>query len=106
MAYNWKIVIQQNTVTRDDYGGDNYSWSTYKTVWSEMEDTGGTLIYESDQPVWRDSKTFKIRTADAPDVKAFPNMRISYDGDYYSIVGIEKDGRLFTTLTGEAYDDE
>ena len=106
MAYNDLITIQQNTVSRDTNGFKQFSWSTYKQCWADIEDTGGSLSYESDSPIWRDTKTFKIRTHDAPSVKAYPQMRIVYDSDYFMVVGIEKDGRLFTTLTGEATDDE
>ena len=112
MAYNDLITIQQSSTGTDDYGGDQFTWSTYKEVWAEVVDTGGSMSYESDQPVWRDSKTFRIRTYDAPNVKAFPQMRIMHTdqntevADYFMITGIEKEGRLFTTLTGEAVDDD
>jgi len=106
MAYNDLIVIQQNTVSRDTAGFKQFSWSTYKTVWAEIVDTGGVMDYESEQPVWRDSKTFKIHKHDAPEVKAYPQMRISYNSDYFMITGIEHEGRLFTTLTGDATDDD
>lgn len=106
MAYNDKIVIQENTVTRDTYGGKQFSWDEYKTVWAEIEDTGGFLDHSTGMPVWRDTKTFRIRQADAPAVKPYPQMRIYYDEDYFMITGMEKEGRLFITLTGEATDDD
>jgi len=31
-----KIVIQQQTTTRDDFGGQNITWGTYKTVWANV----------------------------------------------------------------------
>ena len=106
MAYNDKIIIQSSTNTRDAYGVMVRTWATYKTVWAEVIDAGGSITYESEQPVYRDNKTFKFHTPDAPAVKTFPAQRISYDSDFYMISGIEKEGRLFTTLTAEAYDDE
>ena len=106
MAYNDKIIIQSSTGARDAYGHIVRTWATYKTVFAEIIDAGGSITYEAEQPVFRDNKTFKFRTADAPAVKTFPAQRISYNSEYYIISGVEKEGRLFTTLTAESYDDE
>jgi len=104
MAYNDKIVIQQKTVAADDYGERDGTWTTYKTVWSEMDDSGGNLSYESDMPIYSDSRLFTIRTYDAPDVTT--KMRLSYDSKYWKITSIQKRGRMFTVLVAEAHDDE
>ena len=104
MAYNDKIVIQQRTGARDSYGEMDPTWATYKTVWSEMDDTGGIIDYSSEQPVYSDTRSFKIHTHDAPSVTT--KMRVSYDSKYYMIRSIRKEGRLWTNLTTEAYDDE
>jgi SPP1 family predicted phage head-tail adaptor len=104
MAYNDKIVIQQKTVAADDYGERDPTWTTYKTVWSEMDDTGGVVDYESDMPIYSDTRSFKFRTHDAPSVTT--KMRISYGGVYHKILSIRKEGRLHTTLTVQSSDDE
>ena len=104
MAYNDKIVIQQSTVTADDYGERDETWTTYKTVWAEMDVPGGSIGYESDMPVYADSRLFKIRTYDAPSVTT--KMRISYDSEIYFIRSIQKIGRLFLVLITSSYDDE
>jgi len=104
MAYNTSITIQQATESRDTYGEVDTTWATYKTVWSEMTNPGGSLSYESDMRVYSDLRTFKFRTQDAPDVTT--KMRV-YDGtDYFWIRSIQKDNRMFTILTASAYDDE
>jgi SPP1 family predicted phage head-tail adaptor len=104
MAYNYKITIEQKTVSADTYGERDATWTTYKTVWADMDDTGGVVDYESDMPIYSDTRTFKFRTHDAPDVTS--KMRVSYDGDYSAIRSIRKDGRLFTVLIVEDFDDE
>ena len=103
MGYNSQITIQQETETRTDYGDVSSSWSTYKTVWADKDNTGGSVTHESDQPVYSESTTFKFRTEDADAVTT--KMRISHDSQVYWIRSIQKD-RLFTTLITEAYDDE
>lgn len=103
MAYNYKIIIQQSTETRDDYGEVDTSWSTYKTVWAKRENTGGGMGYESDQPVYAADIVLKFRTKDAPDVTT--KMRVSFQSKIYLIRSIQWD-KMNTTLIGEAFDDE
>ena len=104
MAYNYKIVIQQRTDTRDDYGEMDPAWSTYKTLWAERDDTGGVISYESDQPVYSDALIFRIHAPDAPDVTT--KMRISYNSNFYMIRSISREGRLHLRLITEDFDDE
>jgi SPP1 family predicted phage head-tail adaptor len=104
MAYNDLIVIQQKTVARDDYGEPDPTWTTYKSVWAEKVERGGDRTYQGDMPVFTDGITLRIHTHDAPAVTS--KMRISYDSQYWTIVAIEKEGRLHTVLNAEAYDDE
>ena len=104
MGYNYQIVIQESTVSADDYGERDETWTTYKTVWAEMDIPGGGLSYESDMPVYSDSRVFRIHTPDASGVTT--KMRISYDSDIYEIRSIQKDQRLHKVLIAEAMDDE
>jgi head-tail adaptor len=105
MAYNDKIIIQQYTQSRDTLGAiDAGSWGTYKTVWAEIDDTGGNVTDESEMPVYGYSTTFTIRTVDAPAVTT--KMRISWSSEIFYIRSIHKEGRLRTVLTADAYDDE
>jgi len=104
MAYNDKIVIQQKVVSADDYGERDPTWTTYKTLWAEMIDEGGVIDYESEMPVYTDTRAFKYHAHDAPDVTT--KMRVSHDNKYHDIRSIRKEGRLHITLTVQAYDDE
>ena len=104
MAYNDKIIIQQKSVTADDYGERDPTWTTYKTVWAERQDQSGSTAAQSDMPVFTDSISFKIHRQDAPDVTT--KMRVSYDSDYWYILRLERTGRLHYVLHVEAFDDE
>ena len=104
MGYNYQIVIQESTVSADDYGERDATWTTYKTVWADMDIPGGVLEYGSDMPVYSDSRVFKIHTYDAPGVTT--KMRISFESNIYPIRSIQKEGRFKTTLIAEAFDDE
>ena len=104
MTYNDSIVIQQTTESRGDAGGVEDTWSTYKTIWAEIDNISGNVQNESDMPVFSESMQFKIHTHDAPAVTS--KMRISYDSRFFYIQSISKEGRLRTVLVAEAYDDE
>lgn len=108
MAYNYYITIQQSSVTADDYGERDKTWTTYKSCWAEMDVPGGTVSNESDMPVYSDSRIFRIRTHDAPSVTS--KMRVAYTEnsttDYFYINSINKEGRMFTVLNVVAFDDE
>ncbi len=104
MGYNYQIVIQQRTDTRDDYGEMDPAWSTYKTVWAERDDNAGVLSYESEQPVYSDDLVFRIHSYDAPGVTT--KMRISYESSIFLIRSISREGRFHFNLTTEAFDDE
>jgi len=104
MAYNDRIVIEQKTVTADDYGERDATWSTYKTVWAERIDQTGYKSNQTDMPVFTDGISFKIHIHDAPDVTT--KMRVSYDGEYWDIIRREKEERLWFILYVEAQDDE
>lgn len=105
MTYNDSIVIQQSTQVKDDYGSvDASTWAAYKTVWAQIEDVSGNENFSSEQRVYEDAKSFKIHSADAPAVTT--KMRISYDSRLFTIMSLNKEGRLRTTIMGVAYDDQ
>jgi len=104
MAYNDKIIIQQGTESRGSAGGVETVWTTYKTVWAEIDDTSGNESEQADMPVFTNSVAFKIRTIDAPAVTS--KMRVSWISEYFYIRSIHKEGRLRTVIMADAYDDE
>jgi len=105
LTYNDLIIIQEYTQARGDYGEvDNGTWATYKSVWAEVVDGTGVEDFQSDMDIYSDIKTFKIHSPDASSVTT--KMRISYDSRFFEIISMKREGRLFTTLTAIAFDDE
>lgn len=88
-----KITIQQPTysVSSDSNFKKVSAWSTYKTCWASWVHKMSQEVFEEGQLVAKDTFDWKIRYYDAPAVKA--DMRISYDSEYYYIVGIKELGR-------------
>lgn len=89
-----KIVIEQKSVSRDDVGGENISWTTYKTIWSGFSAKRNTEGVQSGQETASRIVEFIFRYQDAPAVDEA--MRISYNSQYYYIVGIQELGRQDT----------
>ena len=104
MAYNDKIIIQEPTEARGDAGGVEETWTTYKTVWAEIDDLGGGKDNASEMPVYTDSFSFKIHKTDAPDVTT--KMRISWESEYWYIRSKQREGRLRWVLIADTHDDE
>jgi SPP1 family predicted phage head-tail adaptor len=86
-----KIIIQQQTTTRDAFGGENVTWGTYKTIWAGIAYKRTTERSESEQTVASRMVEFTIRALDAPLVDEA--MRISYDSQIFEIEGVLKYGR-------------
>ena len=61
-----KIVIEQQSTTRDDFGGENITWATYKTIWAGIAYKRTTEKTESEQTVASRVVEFTIRALDAP----------------------------------------
>ncbi len=96
------ITIEQPTYTVDQTTHQKKlsSWATYKTVWAALVNKQSSEVVEAGQIIFKNMHEFRIRYYDAESVKA--DMRISYNSDYYNIVGIKelgrKDGYLITTI--------
>jgi SPP1 family predicted phage head-tail adaptor len=91
-----KIVIEQQSTTRDDFGGENITWATYKTIWAGIAYKRTTEKTESEQTVASRVVEFTIRALDAPLVDE--SMRISYDSQIFEIEGVLKHGRNDKTI--------
>jgi len=104
MAYNDQIVIEQPTEARGDAGGIEDTWTTYKTVWAEIDDLAGSKDFTSDMPVYTNSMSFIIHQHDAPDVTT--KMRIVWNSENWYIRSRQRDGRLRWTLIADTDDDE
>ena len=88
-----KIVIEQPTYSVSSDTNNKYvsAWTTYKTVWASWVHKQSQEVFESGQMVAKDTYEWKVRYYDAAEVKQ--DMRISYDSEYYYIVGIKELGR-------------
>lgn len=91
-----KVVIEQQSTTRDDFGGENITWETYVTIWAGIKYMRTTEGTESEQTVANRVIEFTIRSQDAPLVDE--TMRISYDSNIYEIEGVLKFGRNDKTI--------
>lgn len=88
-----KIVIQQPTyaVSSDTNDKPVTGWTTYKTAWAERIHKQSQEVFEGGQMVAKDTFHWNIIFNDAPVVKM--DMRISYNSEFYFLVGIKEMGR-------------
>jgi len=90
------ITIQQQSVTRDAFGGEVVTWTTYKQLWAGTKYIRTSERTESEQTVASRVIEFTIWTLDAPLVDE--SMRISYDNQIFEIEGVLKYGRDEKTI--------
>lgn len=91
-----KIVIEQQSVVRDAFGGETVTWASYKTIWAGISYKRTSERTESEQTVASRVVEFTIRTLDAPLVDEA--MRVSYDSQIFEIEGVLKYGRDDKTI--------
>jgi SPP1 family predicted phage head-tail adaptor len=89
-----RIIIQQWTAdspAQDSYGAPSGSWATYVTRWAQKIDKSGREFFQGGT-VGETLCIFKCRYVSGLTTK----MRISYNSEYYDIVGIVELGRQDT----------
>jgi SPP1 family predicted phage head-tail adaptor len=88
-----KIVIQKPTYSVSSNTNDKSvsAWTTYKTCFASWVHKQSNEVFETGQMVAKDTYEWKIRYYDASAVKM--DMRISYNSEYYYLVGIKELGR-------------
>lgn len=95
------ITIETPTISSDSETNQKKitGWTTYKNVWAQRVVKQSTETTEGNQYVFMDMAEFRMHYYDAPDINN--QMRISFDGDYYYIIGIKpierKRGWIVTT---------
>lgn len=88
-----RITIQQPTLTKDEYGQETKpTWSTFATVWAEMDDRSGSEGFKADQLTATRNTVFTIRWIDG----LRETMRILYNYRYYDIQSIKSPDRKRT----------
>ena len=88
------ITIEQweaDSPAQDSYGAPSGTWATYTTRWAEKTDKSGREFFTGGL-VGEATCMFKVYYVDGLTTK----MRISYDSQYYDIVGISELGRWDT----------
>jgi len=92
-ALDRRVILQQPTSVVNDYGERTVTWSTYATVWAAIERKPSASERNSgEQVVSFQSVTFMIRNSSQVALLS-PSYRISYDGKYYEILGVQELGR-------------
>ena len=92
-ALDRRVILQQPTSVVNDYGERTVTWSTYATVWAAIERKPSASERNSgEQVVSFQSVTFMIRNSSQVELLS-PSYRISYDGKYYEILGVQELGR-------------
>ena len=79
------IIVEQNTPTRDAFGGLVDSWDTYATVWASVTPMIGVETYKSDQ--LNASITHKIVIRYLASLTT--QMRINFGGRYLNIKSVQ-----------------
>jgi SPP1 family predicted phage head-tail adaptor len=84
-----RLIIQEPAETRDDYGQEVLTWSTFATVWAGVKLNIGKESFQTSERVKERVVDFKVRYR--TDITA--NMRLLYDSNYYEIEDVVELGR-------------
>lgn len=84
-----RLIIQEPAETRDDYGQEVLTWSTFATVWAGVKLNIGKESFQTSERVKERVVDFKVRYR--TDITS--NMRLLYDSNYYEIEDVVELGR-------------
>jgi len=76
-----RIVIQQRSTSKDGFGEQLHTWTTFNTVWARVEPLSGKEFFAAQE--FRAEVTTKITIRYLSGV--LPKMRVSFDGSIYDI---------------------
>lgn len=76
-----RVVIQQASVTQDDYGQESKTWSTFATRWAAVEPQSGQDFVQSNRN--EVTVSYRIRIRHTPGVTS--KMRVSWDNRIFRI---------------------
>ena len=79
-----KVVIQQNTPTRDSYGAEVEAWTDYATVWASIEPARGREFWESQQVNAEVTGKISIRYL----AGITPKMRVKHGSRIFEIISV------------------
>lgn len=86
-----RVTIESKTVTRDDYGAEVVSWSTFAEVWAEVRDVNATERV-ADQ-IRTLTRLTMIKTRYVSGVTSDMRIRLNEDGRVLAIVSMAQIGR-------------
>jgi len=84
-----RLIIQEPAETRDDYGQEVLTWSTFATVWAGVKLNIGKESFQTNEKVKERIVDFKVRYR--TDITS--NMRLLYNSNYYEIEDVVELGR-------------
>ena len=90
-----RLTIQQETYTRGLSGEQVQTWGTWKTVWAQVDTSGGAENYYSPQLVAEATHKIKVRYLEG----LVPTMRILWRSRILDIIYVDPSRRRF----GEMY---
>lgn len=80
------VEIQQETVERDQLGGETRKWETIIRTRARIQDKSGDLKEENREAVFTSIKNVSIRYR--PEITR--NMRLTWGGENYRILSIDR----------------
>jgi SPP1 family predicted phage head-tail adaptor len=87
-----RIALQSASLSTNNYGEREQTWSTYATVWAQLKYRTGSEKVQDDQVSSTEGATFNIRySTDTSAAKA--SDRVVYNGENYEILHIQELGR-------------
>lgn len=84
-----RLTIEEQTITRDEFGAERALWTEVAEVWGAVDDSGGSeqFVSQAEQRQAERLTKIKIRWLDGVSVK----MRVAHGGRFYEIERIERD---------------
>lgn len=87
-----QITIQQRSSSRDTFGEEQNSWSTVATLRASVMAVGSRELIRGEAVNNEITHTARIRKPEG--VSLLPEMRVSWDGRLFRILGIEPLGNI------------
>lgn len=84
-----QIIIEEKSVTRDDFGAETVIWQDVATVWAEVLPISGREVFNAGKIFAEATTLFRIRWRSG----LTEDMRISYGGQYYGVSYLREVGR-------------
>ena len=99
--FRYRVEIQENQGTQDEYANDTENWQTIHTVWADIEPVSGREYFSIGQNT--SEVTVKIYVRYLSDLTA--KMRVKYGSHIYGIEDVLGDKRtgFMTIMAKEGY---